>query len=230
MAVWAPLESPGLDGLPHEGQWLSRAFASRRPLPFFMISVLLAILLIFTQAANCREKGWVPLEQSSKMAREILPGISTKSAQTPVPAKRRTKKTDDDKPVEAVAKGSTVYEGQPVVREGELSTFLELLPRFRAWCGTHGEDAHPVINVEGKPDFKYSPAAAAWVKEQGFEPARFFCVMGRMAAALAIVEEGNDYAGSRPKDMPSVDPKELSLARKHLGELLSAGGAPGPIR
>ena len=64
---------------------------------------------------------------------------------------------------------------------------------------------------------------------KGWQPARFFCVMGRLAAALVIVEEGNDM-GSRPADMPSVTNEELELARRHLGTLLMAGGAVPPAR
>ena len=64
---------------------------------------------------------------------------------------------------------------------------------------------------------------------KGWQPARFFCVMGRLAAALVIVEEGNDM-GSRPADMPSVSNEELALTRRHIGTLLTAGGDAPPIR
>ena len=53
--------------------------------------------------------------------------------------------------------------------------------------------------------------------------------MGKMAAAMVIVEEGNDMQGMRPQDMPPVTPSELDLARRHMGELLKAGGPPQPI-
>ena len=53
--------------------------------------------------------------------------------------------------------------------------------------------------------------------------------MGRMAAALVIVEEGNDIPGTRPADMPTVSKSELELARRHLGVLLKIGGQPPPI-
>ena len=75
----------------------------------------------------------------------------------------------------------------------------------------------------------YSPNAAAWVQEHKWNPVRFFCVMGRMAAALSIVEEGNDMSGSRSKDMPEVSDGELALARRHLGTMLKAGGDAPPI-
>ena len=41
-----------------------------------------------------------------------------------------------------------------------------------------------------------------------------------MAAALVIVEDGNDLQ-ARPKDMPVVDKSEVELARKLLGRLLN---------
>ncbi|MDE5879781.1 MAG: hypothetical protein K2G99_07165 [Desulfovibrio sp.] len=116
-----------------------------------------------------------------------------------------------------------------MVTEKELLAFAELLPRFRAWARDGHEEAHPVVRA-GKADFLYSPRAAEWVTAQGWQPARFFCVMGRLAAALVIVEEGNDMHGTRPADMPSVSNEELELTRRHLGTLLTAGGDAPPIR
>lgn len=118
----------------------------------------------------------------------------------------------------------TVYDQQPPINEQELLTFLDLLPKFRAWARANHEEAHPYLNGN-RPDFTYSPKAAKWVEKNGFEPRRFFCVMGRMAAALVIVEEGFDAKNLRPKDMPVVTEKEADLARKHLGKMLRAGGA-----
>ena len=118
----------------------------------------------------------------------------------------------------------TVYDNQPPTNEKELLTFLDLLPAFRNWSRQNHEEAHPYLN-NNRPDFTYSAKAAAWVKDKGFEPRRFFCVMGRMAAALVIVEEGFDEKTARPKDMPAVTNQETILARKHLGKMLRAGGA-----
>ena len=123
---------------------------------------------------------------------------------------------------------ANVYAGQPAVTEKELLAFADLLPQFRAWARAGQEEAHPVVR-DGKADFLYSPNAAAWVAAKGWQPARFFCVMGRLAAALVSVEEGNDM-GSRPADMPSVSNEELELTRRHLGTLLTAGGDAPPIR
>lgn len=125
-------------------------------------------------------------------------------------------------------KPSTVYEKQPPVTDKELLNFLEVLPHFRAWAKANNEEAHPTLN-NGKADFKYSPQAAAWVEQQSWNPVRFFCVMGRMAAALAIVEEGNDMNGVRSKDMPEVTEGELALARRHLGTMLKVSGDVPPI-
>ena len=121
-----------------------------------------------------------------------------------------------------------MYENHPPVTDKELVGFLEILPRFRAWAKEHKEEAHPVLR-NGKADFLYSPQAAEWVRAQGWDPVRFFCVMGRMAAALVIVEEGNDMSGTRPRDMPGVTEEELALARRHLGTMLKAGGNAPPI-
>lgn len=179
--------------------------------------------------AQCRETGWVPLEKGAPVTGRKLSAVAPapKSAIKAAPASKKSLGAVTPDPL---PEGVSVYDGQPSVMEAELYEFLDLLPKFRAWARKNGEEAHPMINKKGKPDFLYSRGAAQWVADNGFAPARFFCVMGRMAAALVIVEEGNDDAAGRPADMPSVDSKELSLARKHLGELLSAGGPPGPIK
>ena len=114
----------------------------------------------------------------------------------------------------------SVYDKQPDVTEKELFQFLELLPHFRQWTRTEKEEAHPILR-KGKADFLYSDKAAQWVKEKGWDARRFFCVMGRMAAALVMVEEGGNEM-ARPKDMPEVSKVELELARKHLGSILKA--------
>ena len=123
---------------------------------------------------------------------------------------------------------ATVYYRQPPTTEKELLSFLELLPKFRSWArSTTRMVAYPRIN-NGRADFFYSEEAAAWIAGNGWKPVRFFCVMGRMAAALAIIEEGNDLRNARPADMPAVSADELELARLHLGELLKAGGEMPP--
>ena len=119
--------------------------------------------------------------------------------------------------VEAAAV-TTVYDGQSPVEEKELLRFLDVLPQFRSWARENRIEAHPVAR-RGKADFLYPEDAARWVEAKGWDARRFFCVMGRMAAALVIVEEGNDLQ-VRPKDMPVVDKSEVELARKHLGSLL----------
>lgn len=157
------------------------------------------------------------------------------TAQEPAPAVRKGTKGKAARPRQAgkarksAAAATNVYAGQPAVTEKEVLAFAEILPRFRAWAREGHEEAHPVVRG-GKADFLYSPRAAEWVTGQGWQPARFFCVMGRLAAALVIVEEGNDMRGTRPADMPSVTPEELTLVRRHLGILLTAGGDAPPIR
>ncbi|MBO4369427.1 MAG: serine/threonine protein phosphatase [Desulfovibrio sp.] len=121
----------------------------------------------------------------------------------------------------------TVYDNQAQTTEKELLAFLQILPNFRSWARSHHEEAHPSL-TNGKPDFLYSQNAANWIKAQGWEPRRFFCVMGRMAAALVVVAEGNDLKGTRPADMPAVSDTETELAHRHLGRMLEAGGAVAP--
>lgn len=175
-------------------------------------------------ASPAREAGWVPIPQPGS-ARDSVDRAPAKKIKK---ATARPMLSKNPSPAN-LPRGGTVYDRQPPVTEGEISAFVDLLPRFRAWTRKNGEEAHPMVNANGKPDFLFSPRAAQWVRAQGFEPRRFFCIMGRMAAGLVIVEEGNDFKGTRPPDMPSVDPGELSLVRRHLGELLSAGGPAQPL-
>lgn len=124
----------------------------------------------------------------------------------------------------------SVYDNQPPMTDKELVAFMETLPHFRAWAASSKEDAHPSVDKKtGKADFLFSPKAAEWVKVRGWEPARFFAVMGRAAAALTMVEEGNDISSNRPPDMPSVTEAELNLVRRHLAGLLKAGNDAPPI-
>ena len=148
----------------------------------------------------------------------------SEAAQAPAAKKKA------EQPAAASTASSTVnvYEKQPPVTDKELLDFLELLPQFRTWAKGNNEEAHPILR-NGKADFLYSPNAAAWVQAHKWNPVRFFCVMGRMAAALSIVEEGNDMTGARSKDMPEVSEGELALARRHLGTMLKAGGDAPPI-
>lgn len=155
----------------------------------------------------------------------FAPGI-TEAAQAPA----AKKKTEQPAAATTTTASSTVnvYDKQPPVTDKELLDFLDLLPQFRSWAKSNNEEAHPILR-NGKADFLYSPSAAAWVQEHKWNPVRFFCVMGRMAAALSIVEEGNDMTGARSKDMPAVSEGELALARRHLGTMLKAGGDAPPI-
>ena len=148
----------------------------------------------------------------------------TEAAQAPA-----AKKKAEQPAAASTASGTVnVYEKQPPVTDKELLDFLDLLPQFRSWAKSNNEEAHPILR-NGKADFLYSPSAAAWVQEHKWNPVRFFCVMGRMAAALAIVEEGNDMTGVRSKDMPEVTESELALARRHLGTMLKVSTDVPPI-
>ena len=113
--------------------------------------------------------------------------------------------------------------------EQELLRFIDSMPRFLGWVREHKIAIHPDNSATGKADFYYTEQAAAKVTELGWDAKRFFCLLGRTAAALYLVEEGSDQASDLPKDMPTVSKKEMSLVRKHLGSLLRAGtGSPPP--
>lgn len=173
---------------------------------------ILLVMILFALLASpslARETGWVPLPKEPYKP-QFNSGVP------------KAKKKAEQKTGTVEVQGATVYDRQPIVTEAELANFIELLPQFRSWARQNHEEAHPVVNSAGKPDFQYSPRAAAWLSEHGFTPARFFCVMGRMAAGVVIIEEGNDLRGAIPADMPSVDQREIALARRHLGELLTA--------
>ncbi len=170
---------------------------------------------------QARQSGWVTAPQTVDPALKKAASGRSKSAKnrkTPAPA---TEEPKLDK---------TVYENQAPVTEAELNHFIELLPQFRAWARQNNEDAHPIVDGNNKPDFTFSANAAQWVSQRGIQPRRFFCIMGRTAAGLVIVEEGNDFKGTRPADMPPVADSELELVRKHLGEILKAGGPGQPIK
>ena len=124
----------------------------------------------------------------------------------------------------AQEKRPSVYDKQPVITDKELDRFLEILPQFRDWCRKNNENPRPVVR-DDRADFAYSKQAADWVSARAWRPERFFCVMGRLATALVIVEEGNDMARSR--DMPDVPNEDIELARRHLGTILKALDADG---
>ncbi len=122
----------------------------------------------------------------------------------------------------------TVYEGQPPMTDKELVSFIDLLPHFRAWATSNADNTAPSIS-DGKADFAYSEKAAEWVKARGWDPNRFFAIMGRAAAALFIVAEGNEMSNKKTTDMPVVSQSELELVRRHLAALLQAGSDAPPI-
>lgn len=183
--------------------------------------LLAAVAFLQTVPSLAREAGWVPIEKYSS---PLLKGQS--SARTP----KKTKPARVAPPRRITpGQNSSVYAGQPPITEKELLAFVDILPQFRQWARTQQEEAHPVLR-SGQADFLFSTRAGDWVREHGWDAPRFFCILGKMAAALVIVEEGNDMQGTRPADMPDVAPQELSLARKHLGELLKVSFQPAPMR
>jgi len=129
---------------------------------------------------------------------------------------------------QAVVSAQDVY-AQGAYTEKELVSFIESMPHFLAWSRANKAKAHPMVNAAGKPDFAYTPEAAVKARELGWEPRRFFCLLGRTAAALYLVEEGTDLMHALPPDMPTVTDAEIALVRKHLASLLRAGtGGPAP--
>ncbi len=128
-------------------------------------------------------------------------------------------------PKAALAAGQSVYDGQGDMTEEELLRFTRHLPEFRAYMSTSGETAHPTIR-NGRPDFTWSEGAAQWARGRGWEPARFFVVMGRTAAAIVLIAEG-EAVRKKYRDMPEVSEQDRRLVTKHLGEVLKAGADPG---
>mgnify|MGYP006946971997 CR=1 FL=1 len=117
------------------------------------------------------------------------------------------------------ASAETLY-NQPPFSEKELNQFIADLPRFRAWIKTNKEKAHPIVNEAGEPDFLYSKNAAGYIEAAGWKPERFFCIMGR--AAAAVTKEP-------PVEMPNVSDDELDVVRRNLPGLLKAiSPAPTP--
>ena len=146
-------------------------------------------------------------------------------AREKAPAGRQTKSSSATARRSAAA--PDVYAQAPYT-EKELVRFTESMPHFLTWARAAGTiPAHPVTNAAGKPDFTYTPEAAAKAQELGWEPRRFFYLMGKTAAALYLVGEGTDLMYALPPDMPTVTETEMALARKHLASLLRAG-ADGP--
>lgn len=111
---------------------------------------------------------------------------------------------------------------QPPFTEAELNQFIDTLPRFREWVKANKEKAHPIVNDNGEPDMLYSDAAAETVRNAGWKPERFFCVMGRSAAAVAIIQQGEAIIKTPPVDMPNVSDDELDIVRRNLPSLLKA--------
>lgn len=110
---------------------------------------------------------------------------------------------------------------QPPFSSEELDRLIAVLPNFRNWVREHHETAHPIVK-NGIPGFEYSPAAAEYLKRAGWDPERFFCVMGRSAAALALLEQGKELSDTPPPDMPKVHPSEMEHVRGALTSLLNA--------
>lgn len=116
--------------------------------------------------------------------------------------------------------GSGFYD-QPPLRELELQRFIDTFPVFKAWVRSSGERPAPGTDANGAPTFTWTEPVAAKVRELGWEPERFFFVLGKTAAGLAIIENGDAYAGpQRPADMPPVTPGELALIQRDLVSLL----------
>ena len=109
------------------------------------------------------------------------------------------------------ASAETLY-NQPPFSEKELNQFIADLPRFRAWIKTNKEKAHPIV-----------------IEAAGWKPERFFCIMGRAAAAVAIIQQGDAITKEPPIEMPNVSDDELDVVRRNLPGLLKAiSPAPTP--
>ena len=162
-------------------------------------------------------------------AQALLAAQSSAPEQSPRQNAAASRQTAKNTPARKVIPAPDVYAQAPYT-EKELVRFIESMPHFLAWARSAGTPpAHPVTNAAGKPDFTYTPEAAAKTQEIGWEPRRFFYLLGKTAAALYLVGEGTDLTHALPPDMPTVTETEMALVRKHLGSLLRAGeGGPPP--
>ena len=111
---------------------------------------------------------------------------------------------------------------QPPFTKAELTKFIDDLPRFRDWLRANKETAHPDLMPDDKPGFVYSAKAAAHAESLGWQAERFFCVMGRAAAAVAWIERGPAVKTAPPRDMPKVAPEEMEAVQENLTDLLRA--------
>ena len=116
---------------------------------------------------------------------------------------------------------SADFYDQPPMTEAELLKFIDDMPSYLQWARHNKEQAHPDLDKQGRPSFSYSAKAAAKMTELGWKAERFFCVMGRTAAALAL--GGRKPGLDKPVDMPMISPKELTLVRRHMDKLEAIG-------
>ena len=115
------------------------------------------------------------------------------------------------------------FYAQPPMREEELARFIDGFPAFKAWSRKTGDRPAPSIDATGTPGFTWSDGAAAKARELGWQPERFFFVLGKAAACLAVIENDEDYsAKARPPDLPAVSKEEVALVQRHLVSLLRA--------
>lgn len=106
--------------------------------------------------------------------------------------------------------------------EQELLRFIEVLPSYREWARAEREFAHPSLDAQGKASFVYSKKVERKLQELNWSPQRFFILMGRSAAALAIIENPELAQDKRPAEMPQVRPEEMELIKKHKNALIKA--------
>lgn len=111
---------------------------------------------------------------------------------------------------------------QPPLSKKELNQFIADPPCFRAWIKTNKEKAHLIVNRTGEPDFLYSKNTVGYIEAAGWKPERFFCIMGRAATAVAIIQQGNAITKEPPIEMPNVSDDELDVVRRNLPGLLKA--------
>lgn len=123
--------------------------------------------------------------------------------------------------VQSVHAAEAGFYAQPPMSEAELARFIDSFPAFKAWSRKTGDRPAPSLDASGNPAFTWSEGAAAKARELGWQPERFFFVLGKAAACLAVIENGEDYsAKARPPDMPSVSKEEVAAVQRHLVSLL----------
>ncbi len=125
-----------------------------------------------------------------------------------------------------VAAQAASFHDQPPMTNVEIERFCADFPAFKQFMYENrvtGKSAHPVVDKDGNPSFRWDEKVLPWFEGRDWTPERFFYVMTHCSAAMSMVRMGDKVTGAnRPKDMPLIGAYELNLVRQYEGQLLEA--------